>query len=232
MARRKTDDHFGFTPGVRAMIRETKGESDRAMALTMGAVIDSQVHAIVRKRLLSGLHGRSRLFDGPAAPLGTAFARNAFLYEIGAISSALHADLELVRRVRNQFAHEWAINSFSHRRVAGLVDNLQPNDGPSGSAKRRARMRLPFATPVIGSSALPHRSRFGLAIIAILVVLFTVRKESKKPKKPRREPIYGMGSKLDAVQFWIDSHELEQAGVQLLPGTRKRRRAGPRGKKG
>jgi hypothetical protein len=107
-----------------SFVDEFKGESDRAAVILGAAKIDLLLYQILTQFLLPSTGGRDELLDGDAA-LGTFSAKIHIAYRLGLIDAEFTRALQLVRKIRNAFAHEVAgcnLGSGAHRdRVKELV---------------------------------------------------------------------------------------------------------------
>jgi hypothetical protein len=109
---------------LRRFISEFSSESDRACVILGAARLD-----VLLKRLLHGFlrpstSSNDELLDGDS-PLGTFSSRIHASHRLGLIDSELVRALNLIRRIRNEFAHEASTVSLSnpsHRdRIRQLV---------------------------------------------------------------------------------------------------------------
>lgn len=66
------------------------------------------------------------LLEGFNAPLGTFAARIKLCYALGLLTDAQFKDLELVRKIRNEFAHTWDECTFAAEKIKAWVDALNP----------------------------------------------------------------------------------------------------------
>jgi len=80
-------------------------ESDRGKVLISTGFIEEQLKEVLLGSMLQGKTAED-LVDGTNAPLGTFSARIAACYVLGLISDDEHHDLTLIRRIRNDFAHD------------------------------------------------------------------------------------------------------------------------------
>jgi DNA-binding MltR family transcriptional regulator len=81
-----------------------KAESDRGMVLISTGYIEEQLKKILLAYFVDDPALRS-LVEGGSAPLGAFSARITTSYALGLISKAEHDDLHILRRIRNDFAH-------------------------------------------------------------------------------------------------------------------------------
>lgn len=81
------------------------------------------------------------LVDGFNAPLGTLATRNKAAFALGLISREQFEDLEILRHVRNAFAHNWESISLDKGDLKGLVGKLHgytiDNQKATGDEKSR-----------------------------------------------------------------------------------------------
>lgn len=115
------------TSGFSTFLREFMGESDRAAVVLGAAKLDLLLRQIIEKVLLASPGKSDDLFDGDS-PLSTFSAKINLAYRLGLIDAALTRSLHLIRKIRNDFAHEpsgVSLEEGSHRdRVRELVAPL------------------------------------------------------------------------------------------------------------
>ncbi len=80
-------------------------ESDRGAVLISTGFLEQQLKDVLLAFMLTSPRA-DELVDGGNAPLGTFGARITACYVLGLISEDEHADLHLLRRIRNDFAHD------------------------------------------------------------------------------------------------------------------------------
>jgi mannitol operon repressor len=114
-------------------------ESDRGAALLAGSMLDEILFRIIRAYLIEDAQAEM-LLTGFNAPLGTFNARIAAAYALCLIEPKEFAEANVVRKIRNEFAHTWGDLRFDHATVAGLVGNLRTElfipDTPDPSTPR------------------------------------------------------------------------------------------------
>ena len=84
----------------------------RGRVLVAGAAAEALMLPLIQSYLLD-CKATENLLDGPFAPLGTFSAQIAMARSLGLITEDEFADLNLIRRVRNDFAHQVEIDSSS-----------------------------------------------------------------------------------------------------------------------
>ncbi|WP_158628938.1 MltR family transcriptional regulator [Dyella choica] len=96
---------------VRAMAEEVfnfrsllNSETDRGAALMAGSFLDQKLTTLLKRRLVEDKKVSESAFDH-AGPLGSFASRIDFSYLIGCLSKSAWRDLQLIRKVRNDFGH-------------------------------------------------------------------------------------------------------------------------------
>jgi mannitol operon repressor len=112
-----------------AFLKEFQAETDRGAALVAGAVIDQQLGDILRSFFVSGKNAED-LLEGGTAPLGTFSARIKAAYALGLIDGFELKECDLIRKIRNEFAHGIHGTRFTDSKIAALCGRLQTNMPP------------------------------------------------------------------------------------------------------
>jgi hypothetical protein len=118
--RPKTADEW-----LEAVHREFQRESDRAAAIVSCAILDEGLKALLRKRLVAPEKPNHSLIDGPNPYLDSFSARIDASFQLGLISQYLARDLHLIRKIRNEFAHQPQECTFETSRVGDWVRTLE-----------------------------------------------------------------------------------------------------------
>lgn len=105
--------------------REFQTESDRAKVILSAAMLDEALAAMLRARLVPCADSKDQMFDGSNAPMASFSARVDFCYRLGLISSNFARDLHLIRKIRNEFAHNVTGCTFASSSVSNRVALLQ-----------------------------------------------------------------------------------------------------------
>jgi mannitol operon repressor len=97
-------------------VEELKRESDRGLALVAAALIDDKLGEALRSFFCEG-PSAAKLLDDSNAALGTFSSRSEACFALGLIDSYECAEIALLRKVRNEFAHAKHGMSFQTPRV-------------------------------------------------------------------------------------------------------------------
>ena len=98
-------------------------ESARGTVLISASYIENQLGEIISAFLLDDKSSK-KLLEGFAAPLGTFSARTNAAKALGLISAEEYLEIETIRKIRNEFAHNHRI-TFSDPRIVAMCRNLK-----------------------------------------------------------------------------------------------------------
>jgi len=156
----KREDATDAVDELISFANDLKNETDRA-AVILGAVkLDQSLYQILHKVLKPSTARSDELLDGDN-PLSTFSARIILCHRLGFIDDELCRALNLIRKIRNSFAHELSgisLSSGAHRdRIRELIAPLRDNgdfrwlvdeifsDCPGAAAEFRAAVALAAA---------------------------------------------------------------------------------------
>ncbi|MCI0495849.1 MltR family transcriptional regulator [candidate division KSB1 bacterium] len=134
-------------------------ESDRGCALFAAAYLDVSLSDLLYVSLVADKSIEKDLFEG-TAPLSNFSSRIKFAYYLGLISRSCRRDLDNIRRIRNDFAHNPEIISFDTQSICDRCKNLSFSYQPKGADPRShftaAAMRVLGHIHVATLSTTPH----------------------------------------------------------------------------
>ncbi len=110
---------------------EAYGGSDRARAIMLSSVAETALEDLVRSKLIAGVNADDRrvLFDFNG-PLGSFSSQILMAANLGWIGPNTRNDLDLVRVLRNGFAHCRKAFGFETHEVAEVCKHLRLPDTP------------------------------------------------------------------------------------------------------
>jgi len=111
-------------------LAEFQKESERGAALVGAALLDARLERILRSHFVEGKCAEE-LLGGGNAPLASFSSRIKCCYVLGLITTGERKDLEIVRAIRNAFAHEEHGLTFENNKIKGLCTSLasrRPSD--------------------------------------------------------------------------------------------------------
>ena len=110
------------------MFESLLGESDRALSIVSYAYLDSRLRDLFEAALYKDITGGVESLLGPLRPLGTGSARIQVAAALFWISPSTYKDFNVLRKIRNEFAHNPAASSLNQERVAGLLSSLSRSE--------------------------------------------------------------------------------------------------------
>lgn len=117
-----------YWEALREFLDEFKDETDRAAVIVGAAKLDLVMHQILQRLFLPNPRTPDELLEGDS-PLSTLSAKINILYRLGLIDANFARALHIVRRIRNDFAHEVTgcdLSSGAHsNRVRELISPLE-----------------------------------------------------------------------------------------------------------
>jgi DNA-binding MltR family transcriptional regulator len=109
-------EHFAIRENI-------EKESDRAAAVFAGSFLDEMLSHILAFYFVQDKKTSRELLRGDG-PLSSFSARIKVAYAIGLISESVRSDFEIIRKIRNHFAHHPRATSFSESPVREHCANL------------------------------------------------------------------------------------------------------------
>lgn len=106
-----------------ALEADLASQSDRSLAILGFSFLDSMLRGLLEAWFIDAAK-KAALFEG-TGPLSTASAKIALAHATGLISDDERRDLDLLRKIRNKFAHEHAQGSFNTDPVRSQTLELQ-----------------------------------------------------------------------------------------------------------
>lgn len=146
---------------------EFNKESDRGVALVAASMIDERLSEILTAFLTDSRISQD-LLSGFNAPLGTLSSRASAAYALGLIQENEFKEINLIRKIRNEFGHDWQPRSFETGIVADLCK------------------QLPWLDPAEYEKGATQRNRFNSAVAILLTdLLWRVRLVEKERRTCR-----------------------------------------------
>ena len=99
-------------------------ESDRACVILSVSFLDELLTLSLKTKLVATHTSSDSLFDGANAPFASFSSKIDLAYRLGLLSNRLSKDLHLVRKIRNDFAHNIDGCHFSDQKVHNRVREL------------------------------------------------------------------------------------------------------------
>ena len=105
-------------------LKEFGKESDRASVILSAVMLDTALESLLKTFLVPLASSEDNLLEGANAPISSFSARIDLTHRLGLISATFCRDLHIIRRIRNDFAHNVANCSFNDSAVRTRVIEL------------------------------------------------------------------------------------------------------------
>jgi DNA-binding MltR family transcriptional regulator len=123
----------------KSVVEGLSKESDRGCALFAAAYLDEALARLLKTRMVQHPDMKQDLFISQA-PLGAFSARIKMVYYLGELGEDERKMLDIIRGIRNHFAHHFEVTSFSDQSIRDRCGNLIALTGHSNSADKRPRL--------------------------------------------------------------------------------------------
>lgn len=124
------DEEEGFLVGdpimdnLNRFMRSIRQQDDRAMVLSLAAFAEDTLGRLLLAYMVDCKQAKE-LVEGFNAPLGTVSSRIKAAYAIGLLLKAQHDDLDIARKIRNRFAHDWEGVTLESNDIQALIGQLR-----------------------------------------------------------------------------------------------------------
>jgi mannitol operon repressor len=106
-----------------AFLHEFQSETDRGAALVGAAMIDERLSGTLRSFMVSK-SAAAQMLEETGAPLGTFSSRIKATYALGLIDAHERHEINLIRKVRNEFAHRTHGTDFNDPEILKFCRTL------------------------------------------------------------------------------------------------------------
>lgn len=109
--------------------KELKEESPRGVVLIATAMLEELLRELMLVFLIPNPSSSDTLFDGPNSPFGSLSSKIDGAYRMGLISNSFCRDLHVIRRIRNEVAHQPQSFSFEDPSARNRIEALTKSHG-------------------------------------------------------------------------------------------------------
>lgn len=117
--------------------------------------LESELEKVIKDKFVGSNAQINELFEFNG-PLGTFSSKIKLSFCIGVINKQSFNDLDLIRRIRNEFGHEYEPIDFTTEKIKNRIDNLSLHYYEKGQTEPRKI----FTNTVLGNLALIHGALF------------------------------------------------------------------------
>jgi len=163
------------TTDISTFLNELAQESERSAVVLSAARLDNALEKLLKSYLVHYPGGSDNLFDQDR-PLSTFSAKIALAYRMGLIDSDFEHSIQMIRKLRNDFAHSIEHPSLSSspnkERLGELVREVQKHWHYSD-------MKLKFQKRISESLLVDYCT--SIAILLLTIELLSIHGEYNKP---------------------------------------------------
>lgn len=105
------EEKVDITKWMKIVDEEINVKSDRALVITIGSILDTQLESLLKSFLIKDNKRDEKLFNNNS-PLSNFSSKISMCYYLGIISKYEYEALEIIRKIRNIFAHEIEIKKL------------------------------------------------------------------------------------------------------------------------
>lgn len=116
-------------------------QDERAMVLSLATFIEDTLGRLLLA-YFRDCKATRELIEGFSAPLGTLGSRIKAVYAVGLVTEEQFKDMEILRKIRNQFAHNWEGVSLERNDIAAMVGQLSGYSFDGDPAQSAGKDRL------------------------------------------------------------------------------------------
>lgn len=156
---KKPDLDDPFYARLLTFLDASKNETDRGRALVSASLIEEMLEEILRSFLLENAAAK-KLFDEANAPFSTLSAKASASRALGLITAEEFRDIELIRKVRNAFAHSVHC-SFEDERIKDWAGALKLGMSALDALDKEDK-----------SSVIDPKQRFGMVTVSLVSSLY------------------------------------------------------------
>lgn len=103
--------------------RALSAHDERGLALALAAFAEDTLGRLLLTYLIDSKQAKD-LIEGFNAPLGTLASRMKAAYAVGLLTKEQYDDLEIARKIRNLFAHDWGGVSLGQPNIRAMIGQL------------------------------------------------------------------------------------------------------------
>lgn len=111
-------------------------ETDRGCALMVSSFLENELERVLINKLVGDTNFKKDLFSY-SGPLGSFSSKIRLSYSLGIISKDIMRNLDLIRKIRNEFGHDYNPITFESSKISNRVFDLTESFYLKGEVKPR-----------------------------------------------------------------------------------------------
>jgi len=156
---------------------------DQAVALVATAWVERNLERVIRSRMVRLTKTRYRELFVALGPLASLSAKTKLAYAMRIVGRTGVTDLDLIREIRNQFAHSFHPLTFRTREIAKACRRLRTPEAGAKSMTRKEKDQFGFKPST--DAAHDPKTRFVVACLFISAALAVPDFHGPRPPRTR-----------------------------------------------
>jgi len=152
---------------------EMKKETDRGVALIGAEFINAILEQVLKSHFIDNAKHVNALLK-KNQPLGSLWSRSEIAYCIGLLPEPTFHDLDLIRQIRNEFAHNYVAQTFDSEIIENLCLKLKSPD-----------ITLNIIRLIWKDACLDNRDRYIASIVSISDLLIRIGRKLRRCESPK-----------------------------------------------
>jgi DNA-binding MltR family transcriptional regulator len=169
-----------------AIARSLMKESDRGCVIFSASLLAQALEVLLRAAFVSGRPDVAKVVDPlfrAYAPLSTYSARIDVAFALGLVGEDIYGQLHLIRRMRNDFAHEVGDIDFDDLRVRDRLRNFIADGGTAAQHPDDAE-EVRFGSQFLEKRQVVNRVAFAIRVSKLLGRLDACREAATAGHRP------------------------------------------------
>jgi hypothetical protein len=130
---------------IKIFMEELKKQTDRGVGIVAAAVIEDALEFAIKRRLVVLSNTRAEELFGRMRPLSSLSAKIELGFALGLYDDNLRKPLNMLRGVRNEFAHNMEATSFDFPEIAKLINAARSSFVPKDKSLRETFLLIFYA---------------------------------------------------------------------------------------
>ncbi|MDO8557327.1 MAG: hypothetical protein Q7R98_02580 [Candidatus Jorgensenbacteria bacterium] len=125
------------------LINEFSKETDRAAAILSVSLLENTLTTLLKSHLAPTTTSEDELFDQNNAPVSTFNSKIQLAFRLGLISAKFTQNFNIIRKMRNDFAHNVYGSSFNTGRIKDFLESLVSSSQSVSEVYKKGRNLFP-----------------------------------------------------------------------------------------
>jgi len=135
--------------GLQAFFTEFYEESPRGAVIIAIVLFDAQLEKLLENQFICEPKSIKLLFDEKSGSLSNFYGKTELAYRLGLIDKEAFNDLNIIRKIRNEFAHNMINLSFQDKKIVDYCNKLNYGNIPLGGKSKTPEKKFQIAVAAL-----------------------------------------------------------------------------------